>query len=163
MSQRLSLHNHINMKSVRNMDMSTTIFQLCATWWHYTSCSPNDPPLVQHYAVLYLLSSAHCLIWPTLSLPRGPCIHHQQRSDWQFVLMAHIPETPSNCIGYPAKSNQCLWHFPHDSNKTEHMIKEPVSVTSGTILCMRPANKRRRYNGTSSLNGWAHTQNYPWT
>ena len=30
------------------------------------------------------------------------------------------------------------------------------------ILCMRPANERRRYNVTSSLIGWAHTQNDPW-
>ena len=28
----------------------------------------------------------------------------------------------------------------------------------GIILCMRPANERRRYNVTSSLIGWAHTQ-----
>ena len=29
------------------------------------------------------------------------------------------------------------------------------------ILCMRPANERRRYNVTSSLIGWPHTQNDP--
>ena len=84
--------------------------------WCYASCSPSDLPLLQRYAVLYLLSSAHCLIWPVLSLPWGLCIHHQQRSVWQFVLMAHVPETPSNCKRYPAKSNLCLcyhslWHY----------------------------------------------------
>ena len=31
----------------------------------------------------------------------------------------------------------------------------------GIILCMRPANERRRYVVTSSLIGWAHTQKYP--
>ena len=36
-------------------------------------------------------------------------------------------------------------------------------ITAGIILCMYPANGRRRYNVTSSLIGWAHTQNYPWT
>ena len=30
------------------------------------------------------------------------------------------------------------------------------------ILCMRPANERRRCIGTSSLIGWAHTWNDPW-
>ena len=30
---------------------------------------------------------------------------------------------------------------------------------AGIILCMRPANEGRRYNVTSSLIGWAHTQN----
>ena len=29
------------------------------------------------------------------------------------------------------------------------------------ILCMRPANERRRYNVTSSPFGWVHTQNDP--
>ena len=29
------------------------------------------------------------------------------------------------------------------------------------MLCMRPANKRRRYNVTSSFIDWAHTQNNP--
>ena len=31
----------------------------------------------------------------------------------------------------------------------------------GIILCMRPGNKRRRYNVTLSLIGWAHTQYDP--
>ena len=31
----------------------------------------------------------------------------------------------------------------------------PLSL-AGIILCMRPANERRRYNVTSSLIGWAH-------
>ena len=30
------------------------------------------------------------------------------------------------------------------------------------FLCMRPTNERRRYNVTSSLIGWAHSQNDPW-
>ena len=30
-------------------------------------------------------------------------------------------------------------------------------------MCMRPANESRRYNVTSSLIGWAHTQNDIWT
>ena len=33
--------------------------------------------------------------------------------------------------------------------------------TTGIIVCMRPANERRRYIVTSSLIGWAHTQNIP--
>ena len=32
---------------------------------------------------------------------------------------------------------------------------------SGIILCMRPANGRQRYIVTSSVIGWAHTQNDP--
>ena len=33
---------------------------------------------------------------------------------------------------------------------------------SGIGLYMHPANERRRYNVTSSLIGWGHTQNDPW-
>ena len=33
---------------------------------------------------------------------------------------------------------------------------------SGIIVGMGSANERRRYNVTSSLIGWAHTQNGPW-
>ena len=32
----------------------------------------------------------------------------------------------------------------------------------GLILCMCPANERRRYTVTPSLIGWAQTQNNPW-
>ena len=37
-----------------------------------------------------------------------------------------------------------------------------ICHATGIILCMRPANERRRYNVTSSLIGWAHIQNDPW-
>ena len=33
---------------------------------------------------------------------------------------------------------------------------------TGIMSHMCPANERRRYNVTSSLIGWAHTQNDPW-
>ena len=36
-----------------------------------------------------------------------------------------------------------------------------IEWNSGIILCMRPANGRRRYNVTPSLIGWVHTQNDP--
>ena len=36
-----------------------------------------------------------------------------------------------------------------------------ILSSSGIILCMRPANGRRRYNVTSSLIGWTHTQKDP--
>ena len=43
----------------------------------------------------------------------------------------------------------------------------PISINvapddePGIILYMRPANERRHHNVTSSLIGWAHTQNDP--
>ena len=35
-------------------------------------------------------------------------------------------------------------------------------IHSGIILCMHPANERRRYNVTSSLIVWEHAQNDLW-
>ena len=42
-------------------------------------------------------------------------------------------------------------------------VLHPASVRTmaGIILCMHPANERRRYNVTSSLIGWAHSQTDP--
>ena len=34
-------------------------------------------------------------------------------------------------------------------------------TVAGVVLCVCPANERRRYNVTSSLSGWAHAQNDP--
>ena len=39
---------------------------------------------------------------------------------------------------------------------------QSVTRYVGIILCMRPANERRRYNVTSSLTGWAYAQNDLW-
>ena len=36
-----------------------------------------------------------------------------------------------------------------------------IMLVAGVILCMHPANKRRRYYVMSSVIGWAHTQNDP--
>ena len=38
--------------------------------------------------------------------------------------------------------------------------KPPFVQITGTSLGMRPANERRRYNVTTYLIGWAHTD--PW-
>ena len=42
-------------------------------------------------------------------------------------------------------------------------LTTPLTCTalSGIILCMLPANERRRYSVTPSLIGWAHTHNAP--
>ena len=52
-------------------------------------------------------------------------------------------------------SSRCQW----SANDGGYWMKP----TTGTILRMRSANERRRYIVTSSLNGWAHKQNDPWT
>ena len=44
------------------------------------------------------------------------------------------------------------------------MIRVNITIVqdSGLILGLRPANERRRYFVTTSLIGWAQTQNQPW-
>ena len=61
------------------------------------------------------------------------------------------PPTTSLCRGY--------------NNEHGELTLSDILPFSGIILCMRPAkwaNDRRRYIVTSSLIGWAHTQNDPW-
>ena len=58
----------------------------------------------------------------------------------------------------------CLQHPIHYQALPASWIIFPAQwqpTTSGTILCMRQVNEWRRYNVTSSLIGWAHTQNDP--
>ena len=47
-------------------------------------------------------------------------------------------------------------------NSTMFWCQTSRSWCPGIILCMHPANERRRYNVTSSLTGWVHAQNDPW-
>ena len=53
-------------------------------------------------------------------------------------------------INVPQKWQKISWDLIGISN-----------MRSGIILCMHPANERRRYNIKSSLNGWVHTQYDP--
>ena len=59
--------------------------------------------------------------------------------------------------------------YPHDGKTNITALRLTVvawvrifSRTTEIILCMCPANERRRYIVTSSLIRWAHSQNYPW-
>ena len=61
-------------------------------------------------------------------------------------------------------SGQKVMEFPNGQREI-HTPQYKVGSSlgsSGIILCMCPANERRRYIVTSSPIGWAHTQNDPW-
>ena len=47
------------------------------------------------------------------------------------------------------------WHW------AMYMLVAKIITAAWTIMCMRPANDRRRYNVTAPLIGWAHAQNDP--
>ena len=50
----------------------------------------------------------------------------------------------------------------HCRNKIWCLIAAVLQADSSGVLCMRPANEKRRYNVTLSLIGCAHAQNDPW-
>ena len=55
------------------------------------------------------------------------------------------------------------WNFKNSWDfKAHDIFKMFPWWFAGIILCMRRVNERRHYNVTSSLIGWAHTQNSPW-
>ena len=68
--------------------------------------------------------------------------------------MVHVTTTTNVawCLVGPKASTNIL------TREAGNGIRYPKS---GIILCMRPTNERRRYIVTSSLIGWAHTQNDP--
>ena len=43
-----------------------------------------------------------------------------------------------------------------------YQVHKKLMGLAGFILCVIPANERRRYYVTSSLIGWAHPQKVPW-
>ena len=84
-----------------------------------------------------------------------------------------LPEPSLTSCQLDPKEQTPRWNFNRNSS---FFIKEKAFETmvcklavilfrpqcTGITLCMRPANGRRRYNVTSSLIGWTHTQNNPW-
>ena len=90
-----------------------------------------------------------------------------------FTINSYIFHTRNSCFccGYPMRHEPSSPWF-HVSpqtcvNRKQSPWLQPCFVSfydrySGIGLCMHPANESRRYNVTSSLIGWAHTQNDPW-
>ena len=58
----------------------------------------------------------------------------------------------------------CIYNMQtHIHNQSKPFSMQRVKCFSEVIPCIRPANEKRRYIATSSLTGWAHTQNDPWS
>ena len=65
---------------------------------------------------------------------------------YSWFIRACLQDSVSNCVIFQTR-NGGIGCFYYSS--------------WGIILCMRPANERRRYNVTSTLIGWGHSQNHP--
>ena len=87
------------------------------------------------------------------------------------VVSKGVSKRDSDSMGSKPHSNSCrnslIIGIYTIVNARWHVFMYPtfkmifILIYSGTLLFMRPANKRQRYNATSSLIGWAHTQNDP--
>ena len=104
----------------------------------------------------------------------GHCQPRWQMSMYYAHDMRGSIQLDDICWGLPLWSQHLRGriHLHWDTSDVDHraMLQcgscDHVTVLimgpSGIILWMRPANERRRYIVTSSLIGWAHTQNDPW-
>ena len=89
---------------------------------------------------------------------------------WYITLIFHYISYTSMCqctLSGASQYEPTIWHHyggcrcPGAKQVPCHDMCLHFNNYAGIILCMRPANERRRYNVTSSLIGWAHTQNDP--
>ena len=71
------------------------------------------------------------------------------------ILQFHLPISHiwTNCVS-------SKWRKYHSISQMSFCVYHKIS-RAGIILCIRPANERRRYNVTSSLIGWVHKLDYP--
>ena len=96
-----------------------------------------------------LFPSWNSLIW--LSIPCGEC-------DMTALILLLFHKFKGRVFHCEAMNK-----LPFDSRIILlGLITSPCPRYPGIILCMCQANERRRYIVTSSIIGWAHTQNDPW-
>ena len=77
-------------------------------------------------------------------------VHVPLKQSWRICMNISHGSTTSNDIN---KQKQSI--------TTSSVYSMAYCIYSRIILCMRPANERRRYSVTSSLIGWVHIQNDP--
>ena len=71
--------------------------------------------------------------------------------------------TTAVCVcSQPMRDNITMYRHLSLAGRIHKTIPGLVS-NDNCCLCMQPANERQHYNVTSSLIGWAHSQNDPWT
>ena len=118
-----------------------------------------------------ILGSAYCMSLQTSWTHLHKISMHTSRSfvtrdDWKCWSLKRYTFYTSLCelTPDPGTRHTSSDHFDVSSfiiNNVLHWTRASGQY-SGIILCMCPANKRRRYIVTSALIGWAHTQNDPW-
>ena len=136
-------------------------------------CSKIHPCLVTSSCQTHLfvqITQAVPRLTQTLDLlpkHRGLTKTPTPRSPRRFVFTA-IRKCGLSTEVTPGTMNRQAWFFPpiiqlHFGVLTTRLLYSKIlkkkSSHTGIIFCMRPANERRRYIVTSSLIGWAHTQN----
>ena len=117
--------------------------------------------------ILHLIE-AEMYYSPTIKCPLSPI----ETPTFSCLKCSHCP-TDNNILHYDCVSVQQGTIRSHYTHWSLRIVMMPTSLSllashvvvmntvPGIILWMRPANERRRYNVTSSLIGWAHSQNDP--
>ena len=96
-----------------------------------------------------------------------PCIKPSKWSCRWFETLWNLCDVTvmlTNIIWRKCKCKPVVMQTKYKYSYTKYIYYEVMTrivIYAGTILCMRPANDRRRYIVTSSPIGLAHTQNEP--
>ena len=77
------------------------------------------------------------------------------------VASTHLFIPERDIARFVKNNDRCIFVDIIGLTTAKHRSPATQMSWTRTILCMRPASGRRRYNITSSLIGWAHTQNDP--
>ena len=143
--------------------------------WHHC-VDDSFSPWVVFFRVVFRLKSVQMMAWhrpgqKPVSSNDGPFYWRMcmRQSASEYLFYEYI------CNNTVLSSDPFIDKSPFVKTQTNALEMElrltctspsrchPVDVGApGVILCMRPANERRRCNVTSSLTGWAHSQNDRW-
>ena len=84
----------------------------------------------------------------------------------QYPDFEHHSSTKTRFSTLKIPNTSCTQNTKNKFNHKAYLLTtvSPLSslIISGIILCIGSANERRRYTVTSSLIGWAHTENNPY-
>ena len=113
--------------------------------------------LVLYLNSFFFLNISNWLVLVSITINSLPTVNDnclEVAVRWMSLALA---DDKSTLVQVMSRCHQATCHY-----MSQCWPRSMWPYASGVILCMRPANERRRYNVTSSLIGLAHTQNEPW-
>ena len=145
------------MKRSAAHNFAPTVTKFCVMWEgqalpHDTKFGNSRCEIVDR-SVIFIWSLIHGSSWSGL-IKVGPGIYTSLEITYSRIQPPTHPQT----------QNRKLSRFSINSFSRLRVqsLLYVCHCSAGIILCMRPANERRRYNVTSPLSSWAYSQNEPW-